>query len=125
MSKIIAASVIALTMGIGGMSAAGQLGGVVHATKHVGHATKEAAIAVGDTTKKAVSTTGTETRKATTATKNTVTGKAHATCVDGITSQRKHSKVRERSVCQARRRGPSQLIDLIWSLRRQASTAGT
>ena len=56
MSKTIAASVIALTMGIGGLSAAGQLGGVADATKHVGQATKDAAKTVGDTTKKAVST---------------------------------------------------------------------
>jgi hypothetical protein len=92
MSKTIAASVIALTMGIGGLSAAGQLGGVVDATKHVGQATKEAAQTAGDTTKKAVSTTAKETKKATTATKNTVTGQAHATCVDGTRHSGKTQK---------------------------------
>ena len=92
MSKTIAASVIALTMGIGGLSAAGQLGGVVDATKHAGQATKDAVITVGDTTKKAVSTTGKETKKATTATKSTVTGQAHARCVDGTRHSGKTQK---------------------------------
>ena len=92
MSKTIAASVIALTMGIGGLSAAGQLHGVVDATKHVGHATKQAVKTAGDTTKKAIGTTGTETRKATTATKNTVTGQAHARCVDGTRHSGKTQK---------------------------------
>jgi hypothetical protein len=92
MSKTIAASVIALTMGIGGLSAAGQLGGVADATKHVGQATHETAKTVGDSTKKAVSTTGKETKKATTATKNTVTGQAHARCVDGTRHSGKTQK---------------------------------
>jgi hypothetical protein len=53
MSKTIVASVIALTMGIGGLSAAGQVGGAVDATKQAGQATKSAAKTAGNTTKKA------------------------------------------------------------------------
>jgi hypothetical protein len=85
MSKIIAASVIALTMGFGGLSAAGQLGGVVDATK-------DAAKATTNTTKKVVGTAGKETQKAATTTKNAVTGKAHSTCVDGTRHTAKNQK---------------------------------
>jgi hypothetical protein len=92
MSKTIAASVIALTMGIGGLSAAGQVGGAVDATKQAGQATKSAAKTAGDTTKKAVSTTGKETKKGANAAKNSVTGQAHATCVDGTRHSAKTQK---------------------------------
>ena len=74
MNKTIVASIIALTMGVGGAGAAAQLGGLVDATKHAGQATvdatKKAGKAVTDTTKKAVGTTGSEAKKATTKAKS-------------------------------------------------------
>jgi hypothetical protein len=73
MKKAIVASVIALTMGVGGVGAASQLGGVVQGTKKVGQATV-------DTTKKVVGTAGKETTKAAKKTKNTVSG---VRCADG------------------------------------------
>jgi hypothetical protein len=82
MSKTIAASVIALTLGVGVMSASGQTG-VVGATKQAGEVTKDTAKAAGDTTKRAVTAAGQATKKGAASAKNTVTGKAHATCVDG------------------------------------------
>jgi len=60
-------------MGVGGVGAASQFGGVVEGTKKVGEATV-------DTTKKVVGTAGRETKKATQKTKDTVSG---VKCVDG------------------------------------------
>jgi hypothetical protein len=76
MSKMLAASVITLTMGFGGLSAAGQLGGVVDATK-------DAAQTVGTTTKHVATETTTAVKHGATKTKNAVTGEARAKCVDG------------------------------------------
>ena len=92
MSRTFAASVIALTMGVGGISAAGQLGGVVDATKQAGKATKEAAKTAGETTKDAANETAKATKKGATKTKNAVTGEAHATCVDGTRQTAKTQK---------------------------------
>jgi hypothetical protein len=80
MKKTIVASIIALTMGVGGVGAASQFGGVVEGTKKVGEATKDVGKATVDTTKKVVGTAGTETKKAAKKTKNTVSG---VKCVDG------------------------------------------
>jgi len=85
MRKTVVASIIALTMGVGGVAMAAQLGGVVNATKHAGQTTKDAGKAVvhttkktastaGTETKKAVGTAGTETKKAATKAKNATTG---------------------------------------------------
>jgi hypothetical protein len=85
MHKTVVASIIALTMGVGGVGMAAQLGGVVNATKHAGqttkhagkavvHTTKKTASTVGTETKKAVGTAGTETKKAATKAKNATTG---------------------------------------------------
>ena len=76
MRNRIAAAAIMLMFGTGMTAAAGQFGGVVDATKGAGKA-------AGDVGKKAVKTTETGTKKAAKATKKTVTGDAHATCVDG------------------------------------------
>jgi hypothetical protein len=85
MRKTVVASIIALTMGVGGVSMAAQLGGVVNATKHAGqttkdagktvaHATKKTASTAGTETKKAVGTAGAETKKAATKAKHATTG---------------------------------------------------
>jgi hypothetical protein len=86
MRKTVVASIIALSMGVGGgVGMAAQLGGVVNATKHAGettkhagkavvHTTKKTASTVGTETKKAVGTAGTETKKAATKAKNATTG---------------------------------------------------
>jgi len=67
MKKTIAASLVALTMGFGGMTAAAQLDDAWHATKQagksIGQATKDTGNAVVHGTKKVVGTTGTETVK--------------------------------------------------------------
>jgi Sec-independent protein translocase protein TatA len=76
MSNRIGAAAIVLMFGTGMTAAAGQLGGVVDATKG-------AAKTAGDVGEKAVKTTEKGTKKAAKATKKTVTGDAHATCVDG------------------------------------------
>ena len=86
MRTTVVASIIALTMAVGGgVAMAAQLGGVVNATKHAGQTTKDAGKAVvhttkktastaGTETKKAVGTAGTETKKAATKAKNATTG---------------------------------------------------
>ena len=84
MNKTIVASIIALTMGAGGATAAAQLEGVGHAMKDAGQATvnagKKAGTAVKHTTKKAVGTTGTETKKSATKAKSTAKSMR---CADG------------------------------------------
>ena len=92
MRRTLAASVIALMMSGGGISAAGQLGGVVDATKQAGKATKEAAKTAGETTKDAATETAKATKKGATKTKNAVTGEAHATCKDGTRQAAKTQK---------------------------------
>jgi hypothetical protein len=81
MRKTIAASAIALTMALGGMSAAAQLDKAWDATKHagqsIGEATKDTGKAVVHGGKKAVGTSGTETKKET---KSTM---YRAKCADG------------------------------------------
>jgi hypothetical protein len=78
MSKTIAASVIALTLGAGAMNAAGQVGDALKKT--------------GEVTKQAVTETGKATKKGVTKTKNAITGEARAKCVDGTRMQAKTQK---------------------------------
>ena len=80
MKKTIVASIIALAMGLGGVGAASQFGGLVEGTKKVGEATKDLGKATVDTTKKVVGTSGKETKKAAKTTKDTVSG---VRCIDG------------------------------------------
>ena len=79
MGKIIAASIIALTMGFGGVCAAAQLDNAWDATKQagksMGQATKDTGNAVIHGNKKVVGTTGTETVKG--------TKMFYARCADG------------------------------------------
>jgi hypothetical protein len=79
MKKAIAASIVALTMGFGGVSAAAQLDDAWHATKDagksIGQATKDTGKAVVHGTKKVVGTTGTEKVKG--------TKMYYARCADG------------------------------------------
>ena len=76
MKKTIVASIIALTMGVGGVGAAAQFHEIGEGAKKVGQATKDVGKATVDTTKKAVGTAGKETKKAT----KKVTG---VRCADG------------------------------------------
>jgi len=80
MRKTIVASIIALTMGVGGVGAASQFHDLGQGVKNVGQATKDLGKATVDTTKKAVGTAGTETKKAANKSKNTVSG---VKCADG------------------------------------------
>jgi hypothetical protein len=79
MKKTIAASIVALTMAFGGMSAAAQFDDAWHATKQagksIGEATKDTGHAVVHGTKKVVGTTGTEKVKG--------TKMYYARCADG------------------------------------------
>jgi hypothetical protein len=81
MRKKFPTSAVLLTLAVGVASVAGQLGGVVDTAKQAGEATKEAA-----------KTAGEETKKGATTTKDVVTGKAHATCVDGTQQTAKTPK---------------------------------
>lgn len=83
MSKTLAAAIVAMTLGVGGLSTAGQLGGVVDATKKAGQVTKDAGKAAGETTKEAAKTTEKTAKKGATATKDAVTGENRAKCMDG------------------------------------------
>ena len=88
MKRTILASMLALAMGMSGVGAAAQLGGVTDATKAAGkttvHTTKKAGKATVDTTEKAVGTAGSETKKAGETTASTVTGNKYgANCADG------------------------------------------
>ena len=80
MRRALAVSAVVLTMGMT-MSGAGQLGGVVDATKQAGQATKEA-----------VKTTGEQAKKGAKATKKAVTGEAHRKCADGTVQAGKTEK---------------------------------
>jgi hypothetical protein len=77
MSKFIAASVMALTLGTGAIGA-GQVGDALKKT--------------GEVTKDVVTETGKATKKGVTKTKNAVTGEARAKCVDGTRMQAKTQK---------------------------------
>jgi hypothetical protein len=81
MRKTLVASAIALTLAVGGVGAAGQLGGVVDTTKKAGKVTTDAAKTAGEQTKKGAKTA-----------KNAVTGNAHATCKDGTRQTAKTEK---------------------------------
>ena len=83
MKKTIVASIIALTMGMGGVGAAAQFDAIGDAAKKVGHATKETGEAVVHGTKKAVGTTGHEMKKAVT---------PRAKCADGTKFSAKTQK---------------------------------
>jgi hypothetical protein len=80
MSRIIAASVMALTLGAGAIGAAGQSSVVDPAKK------------TGEVTKQAVTETGKATKKSITNTKKAVTHEARAKCVDGT---RQHAKTQK------------------------------
>ena len=97
MKKTIVASIIALTMGLGGVGAASQLSGVVGATKKAGEATKQAGKATVDTTRKAVGTVGSKTQKAGAKTKNTVVG---VKCADGTHQSTKTGCAHHRGVAK-------------------------
>ena len=90
MSRIIAASVMALMLGAGAIGAAGQ-SGVVDAAKKTGEVTKQAVTETGKATKKAV----TKTEKA-------ATGEARAKCVDGT---RLHAKTQKAANAGCSRHG--------------------
>ena len=80
MKKTIVASIIALTMGVGGVGAAAQVHEIGEGAKKVGQATV-------DTTKKVVGTAGKETKKAAKKTKQAVTGVVK--CADGTRQSEK------------------------------------
>ena len=79
MKKTIVASIIALTMGVGGVGAASQFHEIGEGAKKVGQATV-------DTTKKVVGTAGKETKKAAKKTKQAVTT---VKCADGTRQSEK------------------------------------
>src|SRR5580765_4782484 len=98
MGKTIAASIIALTMGFGGVCAAAQLDNawdsLKHAGKSIGQATKDTGNAVVHGSKRVVGTTGTETVKG--------TKMFYARCADGT----KHSaKTHQAAIASCNRRG--------------------
>ena len=78
MSRFIAASVMALTLGAGAIGAAGQVGDALKKT--------------GEATKSVVTETGKATKKGVTKTKNAVTGEARAKCKDGTRMEAKTQK---------------------------------
>ena len=92
MRNVIAAVVASLALSLGGASMAGQFGHVVDTTKKAGEVTKDAAKAAGEATKDAAKATGKATKKGATKAKETVTGEAHATCVDGTRHTAKTAK---------------------------------
>ncbi len=77
----LAALIFTLALGVGGISTAGQLGGVVQGVKEAGQVTKEGAKTAGEATKDGAKTV-----------KNTVTGDAQAKCADGTTQTSKTQK---------------------------------
>ena len=98
MGKTIAASIIALTMGFGGVCAAAQLGNAWDATKQagksMGQATRDTGKAVVHGSKRVVGTTGTETVKG--------TRMFYARCADGT----KHTaKTQKAAIATCNRRG--------------------
>ena len=98
MGKTIAASIIALTMGFGGVCAAAQLDNAWHsmkqAGKSLGQATKDTGNAVVHGDRKVVGTTGTETVKG--------TKTFYARCADGT----KHTaKTHKAAIATCNRRG--------------------
>jgi hypothetical protein len=98
MGKTIAASIIALTMGFGGVCAAAQLDNAWDATKQagksMGQATKDTGKAVVHGSKRVVGTTGSETVKG--------TRMFYARCADGT----KHTaKTQKAVIATCNRRG--------------------
>ena len=83
MKRLIAASLLAYSIGVGLPVAAAQQSGAKDEAKKAGEATKEAGKDAGDAAKHAGKATEKGTKKAATSTKKAVTGDAHATCVDG------------------------------------------
>ena len=82
MKRLIAASLLMYSIGVGLPVAAAQSGAKDEAKK-AGEATKEAGKDAGDAAKHAGKATEKEVKKGAKATKKAVTGDAHATCVDG------------------------------------------
>ena len=80
MKTTFAVTAIVFALAVGGAGAVGQLGDTV---KQAGEATKETTKQAGEATKHAVKTTGEKTKQGAKASKDAVTGKSHATCVDG------------------------------------------
>jgi len=93
MRKALALSAIVLTMGAGMASGAGQLGGVVNATKKAGEATKEGAKAAGNATEDAAKKGADVTKKGANATKDAVTGDIK--CKDGTHQTARTQKAAE------------------------------
>jgi hypothetical protein len=99
MRQILAATAVMLAVAIGPAYAAGQLGGVTDGAKKAGEVTKDTAQQAGEVTKDAVKTAGQETQKGVKATKDAVTGKYSATCVDGSRHTAKTEKA-ARGMCK-------------------------
>src|SRR5262245_60830874 len=85
MKLILASTILMLTLGAGGVGAAGQLGGVTSGVKKAGQATKEAGKAATDVTKEAGKAATDVTKEGAKTTKDVVTGKASVKCADGTT----------------------------------------
>jgi hypothetical protein len=79
---MVAAAVIAMSLGAGVFAASPQSGAKDEAKK-AGEATKEAGKDTGDAAKHAGKATVKATKKGASTVKKAVTGDAHATCVDG------------------------------------------
>jgi len=77
--KILVAGFLALALSAGTVAAQG----AKEETKKAGEATKEAGKSTGEAAKHAGKATAQATKKAGSKVKKTVTGTAHATCVDG------------------------------------------
>ena len=92
MREILAALTITLTMALGGVSAAGQLGGAVNTVKQAGEVTKDVGKTAGEATKEGAKKAGEATKEGAKTAKSTVTGKAHAKCADGTTQTGKNAK---------------------------------
>lgn len=98
MRKTIAASIVALTMGFGGVCAAAQMDNAWQATKQagksMGQATKDTGKAVVHGSKKVVGTTGTQTVKG--------TKMFYARCADGT---RHTAKTQKAAIASCNHRG--------------------
>ena len=99
MSRFIAASVMALTLGAGAIGAAGQVGDALKKT--------------GEVTKSVVTETGKATKKGVTKTKNAVTGEARAKCKRRHSHGGQNPESRKLGMCQARRRSPVDLLSVV------------
>jgi hypothetical protein len=92
MRQVLIAPIVVLAMGVAMTSTAGQLGGVVDATKKAGEVTKEAGKATGEVAKETGKTTKEVATKGVEKTEQAVTGKAHAKCADGTEQTAKTEK---------------------------------